>query len=309
MLVQADRADLGPAFTWLLFDAQDAKQSARKERAFNFVPKEGLWLQCARSSAGRLSVHGPGPSHGHPLGGGGGHSRRRGGLVGGRGAGDRAHQRPGGRRRLPPHRCSWKARTWRATETVLLRLRLPPTGSAAGRQSCCCGTGDRARMALAVADATPAKVDATNALLEIGPVAISPGGSATVETLLLVQVPAGERAQLVAQARELAASRMAPTLRDTARSWAAVSSVSTRDRTVQEIFDKARFGLAGMIGPDGTMDAGMLRIRRAVGSRQLQYRPRRAARRTVRGGAQRSPAHPHQDDQPGRGDHDRRELR
>ena len=27
---------------------------------------------------------------------------------------------------------------------------------------------------------------------------------------------------------------------------------------MQEIFDKARFGLAGMIGPDGTMDAGML---------------------------------------------------
>ena len=42
MVVQADRADLGPAFTWLLFDAQDAKQSARKESAFNFVPKEGF---------------------------------------------------------------------------------------------------------------------------------------------------------------------------------------------------------------------------------------------------------------------------
>ena len=87
--------------------------------------------------------------------------------------------------------------------------------------------------------------------------AITPRGSATVETLLLVQVPAGDRAQFVAQARELATSRMAAALRDTARAWAAVSSVSTRDRTVQELFDKARFGLAGMIGPDGTMDAGI----------------------------------------------------
>ena len=42
MLLQADRADLGPAFTWLLFDAQNAKQSARKESAFNFVLKEGF---------------------------------------------------------------------------------------------------------------------------------------------------------------------------------------------------------------------------------------------------------------------------
>ena len=42
MLLQADRADLGPAFTWMLFDAQNAKQSARKENAFNFVPNEGF---------------------------------------------------------------------------------------------------------------------------------------------------------------------------------------------------------------------------------------------------------------------------
>ena len=49
---------------------------------------------------------------------------------------------------------------------------------------------------------------------------------------------------------------MAPAIQETARFWAAVSSLSTRDRTVQEIFDKARFGLAAMIGPDGTMDGG-----------------------------------------------------
>src|ERR1017187_6758633 len=42
MLLQADRADLGPAFTWMLFDAENAKQSARKESAFNFVPNEGF---------------------------------------------------------------------------------------------------------------------------------------------------------------------------------------------------------------------------------------------------------------------------
>src|SRR5512136_2616735 len=41
MLLQADRADLGPAFTWLLFDAENPKQSVRKENALNFVPKEG----------------------------------------------------------------------------------------------------------------------------------------------------------------------------------------------------------------------------------------------------------------------------
>jgi len=104
----------------------------------------------------------------------------------------------------------------------------------------------------------PVQVDSTNGLLEIGPLAISPGKSTTVETLLLVQVPTGERTQLAAQANQLAGSGMVRAVRDTARSWAANSSVSTRDRTVQELFDKARFGLAGMIAPDGTMDAGIL---------------------------------------------------
>ena len=256
MLLQADWADLGPAVTWMLFDAQDARQSARKEGAFNFVPKEGFG-----SSALEVVLGGfPFTALGH-----------------------RTETRWVVEAGIPTVEAVWWAGGVRVTERIsaleaegafrrqvklegahlagdeqlLLRLRLPLPG-AQHEGTMLVREGGKARMALLVADTTPAKVDAANALLEIGPVAISPGGSATVETLLLVQVPAGERKQLVAQASELAASKMAPALRNTARSWATGSSVSTRDRTVQEIFDKARFGLAGMIGPDGTMDAGLL---------------------------------------------------
>ena len=42
MVVQADQADLGPAFTFLVFDAEDASQSAAKDRAFNYAPGEGF---------------------------------------------------------------------------------------------------------------------------------------------------------------------------------------------------------------------------------------------------------------------------
>jgi hypothetical protein len=256
MLLQADRADLGPAFTWMLFDAQDAKQSARKERAFNFVPKEGFG-----SSALEVVLGGfPFTALGH-----------------------RTETRWVVEQGIPAVEAVWWAGGVRVTErisaletncafrrqvrlegahlagneAVLLRLRLPQPGIQQ-EGNLLLREGSKARMALCMADATPAKVDATNALLEIGPVAISPGGSATVETLLLAQVPVGERAQLVAQAGQLAASKMAPALRDTARFWSAVSSVSTRDHTVQEIFDKARFGLTALIGPDGTMDGGLL---------------------------------------------------
>ncbi len=255
MLVQADRADLGPAFTWLLFDAQDAKQSARKESAFNFVPKEGFGSSALEVVLGgfpftalghrtdtRWVVEDGIPAVEAVWWAGGVRVTERISALEAEGAFRRTVQLEGAH--------------LAAGESVLLRLHLPP-GGVQQEGNLLLQTGDRARLALAVADTTPVRVDPTNALLEVGPVAITPRGSTTIETLLLVQVPVGDRNQLLRQARELVTSRMAPTLRDTAHHWAAVSAISTRDRTVQELFDKARFGLAGMIGPDGTMDAGI----------------------------------------------------
>ena len=40
--MQADKVDLGPAVMYLLFDARDNHQSARKEQAFNFVEGQGM---------------------------------------------------------------------------------------------------------------------------------------------------------------------------------------------------------------------------------------------------------------------------
>jgi hypothetical protein len=256
MLLQADRADLGPAFTWLLFDAQDAKQSARKDKAFNFVPNEGFVSSALEVVLGGFSF----TALGH-----------------------RTDTRWVVEEGIPTVEAVWWAGGVRVTEhisaletegafrrqvrlegahlageeAVSLRLHLPPTGlRQEGNMLLHKGAG--ARLALMMADATPARVDATNGVFEVGPLTISPGGSVAVETLLLAQVHVGERTQWVAQASQLVASKMAPAIKDTARFWAAVSSVSTPDRTVQEIFDKARFGLVGMIGPDGTMDGGLL---------------------------------------------------
>ena len=256
MVVQADRADLGPAFTWLMFDAQDAKQSARKENALNFVRKEGFGTSALEVVLGGF----PFTALGH-----------------------RTDTRWVVAEGIPAVEAVWWAGGVRVTErisaleadgaflrtvrlegahllgkeSVRLRLRLPAAGAAEQEGNLLLQTGDRVRLALAMADPTPVRIDAGNALMEIGPVTVSPRGSVVIETLLLVQVPTGERVRFVAEARQLAASGLFATLRDTARFWATVSSVSTRDSTVPELFDKARFGLAGMIGPDGTMDAGI----------------------------------------------------
>jgi len=42
MFIQADKVDLGAAFTYLLFDAEDASQSARKDSACNYTSHSGF---------------------------------------------------------------------------------------------------------------------------------------------------------------------------------------------------------------------------------------------------------------------------
>lgn len=43
MIVQADQVDVGPAFTYLLFDAQWPAQSRKTANAFNFTPLNGTF--------------------------------------------------------------------------------------------------------------------------------------------------------------------------------------------------------------------------------------------------------------------------
>ena len=43
----------------------------------------------------------------------------------------------------------------------------------------------------------------------------------------------------------------------TAEQWSLTSSVTTEDETVQDIFEKARIGLQGMVAENGAMDAGI----------------------------------------------------
>ena len=55
VIFQVDRADLGPAFSFMLFDAEDANQSARKDGAFNYDPEEGFTSSALRVELGGFS--------------------------------------------------------------------------------------------------------------------------------------------------------------------------------------------------------------------------------------------------------------
>jgi hypothetical protein len=255
MVVQADRADLGPAFSYLLFDAEDARQSAAKERAFNFAPGQGFGASGLVVELGGF----PFTALGH-----------------------RTDTRWVPEDGVPAVEAVWWAGGVRVTEricalstngvfrrsirlagahllgeeSVVLRLALAP-GEHRREGTLLLQEGRGARTALAALGNAPCRVSEEKGALELGPLAVTPGTERRVDTLLFVQAPAGERQGFVEFAQATVSSAAAAELSGTRQGWAAASAITTPDRTVRELFDKARFGLPGMIGDDGTMDAGI----------------------------------------------------
>ena len=255
MIVQVDRADLGPAFTYLLFDAENARQSVTKEGAFNFAPGEGF-----DSSALVVELGGfPFTALGH--------------RTGTQWVLDNG---------IPAVEAIWWAGGLRVTErisalsanglfrrtirlegahlvgdvNVTLRLALPP-GEHRGEGSILFQEGRGARLALAVTGGAPSKLLLDQGAVELGPLLIAPKASVQVDTLLLTQIPAADSAGFAELAHATLDAGAQRALESTRARWAACSSLATRDLTAQELFDKVRFGLAGMIADEGTMDAGI----------------------------------------------------
>ena len=255
MIVQADRADLGPAFSFMLFDSENSLQSDRKEKAFNFVPEEGFISTALQVVLGGF----PFTALGHRT--------------------ETHWVNPDG---IPAVEAVWWAGGVRVTErisalgdegiflrsillqganlvgdeTVALRLSLAP-GSLRREGAILLQDGDGFQSCLIPLGNGPAKADEMKGQLEIGPITVAPGARVRVETALLVEIPPRPAEEVLARARSLAASSARKEQEQTKQRWAGTSVVMTEDKTIQELYDKARFGLAGMIADDGTMDAGM----------------------------------------------------
>lgn len=254
MVLQADRADLGPAFTYMLFDAENSQHSVRKEQAFNFDSERG----CAASALGVVLGGHAFTALGH-------HTQTR-------------WVNPDG---LPAVEAVWWAGGIRVTERIValadrgafrrtielesvnmvgeeavtVRLAVSP-GDCEAQDGVLLQSARGARLALVIKEPSPSRVMPEKRSVEIGPLRVLPGGRTAIETLLVVQVPAGEPGPLRERARALRDS-LAAEATATRERWAVSSSVTTRDATVQDIFDKARFGLPGMMADDGTMNAGI----------------------------------------------------
>ena len=269
MIVQADQVDLGPAVMYMLFDAGDTHQSSAKNKAFNFVKGQGLG-----SSATEVVLGGfPFTALGYE-------TRTRWTTLEG----------------IPAVEAVWWAGGVRVTEHILaldqsgqflhrialtsvnlggpedisLRLSLP-AGSFATANGWLIRSNAQCQMALASASKVAARASIEQGALEIGPLHLVPGQTVSIDTMLLARIPSGQTAREGAAAAALPASPVPPetqgmpvvnladSIAATGKTWAMTSSLRTTDATVQELFDKARFGLAGMVADAGVMDAGIFK--------------------------------------------------
>ena len=102
----------------------------------------------------------------------------------------------------------------------------------------------------------PKFIEAKSAI-ELGPLAVHPGRTTNVASLLLVDIPPDTARPMAQRAKTLRATNAAKEKEKSQARWRTCASIHTNDAVVQDIFDKARYGLDGFVGVDGTMDAGI----------------------------------------------------
>ncbi len=248
LIAQADRSATGPAFLLLAFDARDSKQTGRKENAFNFDAGEGFvrsalevilggfpfaalgyemetqWIVLegipaieARWWAGGFLV----TEHVFAL-------QNSGTFV----------------RRITLASCNLGG-----PEEVKLRLSLPKAATTL-QDRWLVQEGTKARLALACSDSVPGHLRPETSDLEIGPLLISIGKTVSVDTWFRVDV-------LRDNSSPFSLHNSDTSIRETSAAWNLTSHIVTEDKTVRELYDKVRYGLAGMVADNGIMDAGI----------------------------------------------------
>jgi hypothetical protein len=127
-------------------------------------------------------------------------------------------------------------------EHYSLRLRLP-AGNAAATNRALLVTAKGCPQALVVTGDAPIKMDAVQGVMEIGPLTVSPGKTVTVKTFLLAQIPASTQTaadfqkQIARVADNVSRAQLLQATRDR---WGKQSKIVTDDALVQEVFDITR---------------------------------------------------------------------
>ncbi len=251
MFIQSDKVDLGSAFTYLLFDAENAHQSARKDSACNFSPQSGFQTSALEVKMG-----------GYPF------------VALGQNTTARWVYEDG----IPKVEAVWWAGGIKVTEKIFaisgmntfvrsitldgasiiggenIKLRLGvPEGDIEPLSHAILFSGSKGRIAVVVPQAD-VNTDIDKNYLEISD-SLAPGQEQTFNTFIVTQIPSGSMSDMLERMGSV--NTGSQFLSATRSHWAKTTRISTDDSIVQDLFNNVRFTLPGYVSNVGIMDAGV----------------------------------------------------
>ena len=254
MVIQCDKADIGPAFTYLLFDATESAQTSRKEKAFNYAPKKGF----ASSALEVIMKNYYFTALGH-------NTLTRWTLEKGipsveatwwaSGIKVREVITPQSANGVFKRSITLESEDLVAEDTVRLRLSLCAAATIA-KDRVLVITQPQVAMALSVQGNDHVSLSESKENIEIGPLLLKPGEKKTIETYLILEIPGGNEQNLFSKAVSVE-QWIGKEQKVTSERWKNSNTISTKDEVVQQLHDNCRFILPAYVSDNGKMDAGV----------------------------------------------------
>ena len=252
LFIQTDKVDLGSAFTYLLFDAENARQSERKTQAINYNTKNGF-----QSSALQVVMGG------YPF------------VALGQNSSIKWVYEKG----IPKAEIIWWAGGIQVTEKIFalknknafvrsitlagkkivgperITLRLGvPNGTVQHDGNSIIYWGSEGNIALKTT--LPANhIQFHQNYLELTNITVRPGSYQTIPTFIITQIPKGSRKQFLTKIKSFKSSP--DLIRKTQFFWNQLTSIKTGDALVTKLYNNVRYTLPGYVSKVGIMDAGV----------------------------------------------------
>lgn len=255
-VIQADRADLGPAVMGYMFDASDVKRST-KDTAYNYSEVSGVRhtaLEVVMKNDFAFTAFGQ--------------QTRVNWMVSDDG--------------IPTVQAIWWADGIRVsesfcgvgkegvigrkivlyggnlegTEKIRLRLHLP-VGNASVRDNAIYVTHKNCPQAIVITSAHPCCFNTQEGFVEIGPLEISPQQTITLETLLVAQIPPKDNDDFSGRLSQLIDKKnLDKCIAQSREYWSHVSTVQTVDKLITNLFNSTRFALNAIPSDSGITRVG-----------------------------------------------------
>lgn len=254
MVLQADKSNLGPAFTYTLFDAENTVQTHHKKKAFNYTQEGGF----AHSALEVVLANYPLTALGTQL--------VTSWIV---------------EDNIPSVQADWWASGVKVREviraatlngvfkrtitldpvalmgidTAYIRLSLPEESILKDEHSLL-WMDDKAGMAISSAPALEYKISTANGKLEIGPIILVPGEKREIVTYLLLDVYGKKPQTLLTEASSIE-NVIAKEHQQLVDRWRNSNTIDTKDVLVRHTHDVARYILPAYVSDQGQLDASL----------------------------------------------------